>query len=61
MRGVAADERTAVAEAIGHEAAADPVLLADDLVCEAIVDTEDLCAAPNPDRRCRTRCSSGAR
>ena len=34
VRGVAGDEDAAVAEAVGHQAAADPVFLADDLVGE---------------------------
>ena len=41
MRGVAADEHAAVAKAIGDQAAADPVLLAEDLVFEIGTDAED--------------------
>ena len=41
MRGVAADEDAAVAEAVGDQAAADPVLLAEDLVVEIGADAED--------------------
>ncbi len=41
MRGVAADEDPAVAEAIGHQPAPDPVLLAEDFVLEPLVDAED--------------------
>lgn len=46
MRGVAADEDAAVAEAVGHEAAADPVLLAEDLVLEVGAHAEDLADCP---------------
>ena len=41
MRGVAADERAALAEPVGDEAAADPVFLAQDLVFEVRTDAED--------------------
>ena len=41
MRGVAADERAALAEAVGDKAAADPVFLAKDFVVEIRADAED--------------------
>ena len=41
MRGIAADEDTAVLEAIRHETAADPVLLGDHLVFELRPDPEN--------------------
>ena len=41
VRGVAGDEDAPVAEAVGDEAAADPVFLADDLVREVGADAED--------------------
>ena len=41
MRGVAADERAALAKTVGDQAAADPVLLAEDFVFEIGADAED--------------------
>ncbi len=41
MRRIAADEDPPVAETVGHQAAADPVFLAEDAVLEAFVDAED--------------------
>ena len=41
MRAVAADEDAPVAEPVGDETAADPVLLADDLIVEIIANAED--------------------
>ena len=41
MRGVAADEHAPVAKAVGDQAAADPVFLAEELVFEIGADAED--------------------
>src|SRR5215831_12257957 len=41
MRGVAADEGTPVAEAVGDEPASDPILLRDDIVAEVRPDAEN--------------------
>ena len=46
MRGVAADEHAAVAETVGNQAAANPILFADDLVVEVGADAEDRADRP---------------